>query len=169
MKVDWVVKGLLATIAISLGAIAVRPYVAPPVVSAQTGEVHPLYFEPGTFMLRAPDGSQQVYGKVAIDMRNGKIWGFPTFTQDPYPSNPTSSTPPTSRPFLLGKVLLWGHRQMSRAGGISSHPDICGRRIAGHDHRESRKPTKMPPSARRAAARVLKSRVFHVAGHPEPH
>jgi hypothetical protein len=106
MKVDWVVKSLLAVIAISLGAIAVRPYVAPPAVNAQTGEVHPLYFEPGTYMLRAPDGSQQVYGKVAIDMRNGKIWGFPTFTQDPYPSNPTSSTPPTSRPFLLGKFSL---------------------------------------------------------------
>src|SRR5215469_13905957 len=106
MKVDWVVKFLLAVTAISLAAIAVRTYVAPPAVSAQTGEVHPLYFEPGTFMLRAPDGSQQVYGKVAIDMRNGKIWGFPTTTQDPYPSNPMSSTPPTSRPFLLGRFAL---------------------------------------------------------------
>lgn len=106
MKVDFALKFLLAVIAISLAAIASRPYVAPPVVSAQSGDVHPLYFEPGTFMLRAPDGSQQVYGKVAIDMRNGKIWGFPTFTQDPYPSNPTSSTPPTSRPFLLGKFSL---------------------------------------------------------------
>lgn len=106
MKVDGVLKSLLAVIAISLIVIAVRNYVAPPSVSAQTGEVHPLYFEPGTFMLRAPDGSQQVYGKVAIDMRNGKIWGFPTTTQDPYPSNPMSSTPPTSRPFLLGRFSL---------------------------------------------------------------
>lgn len=106
MKADGVVKFLLAMIALSLGAIAVSPYVAPPAVTAQTGEVHPLYFEPGTFMLRAPDGSQQVYGKVAIDMRNGKIWGFPTNTQDPYPSNPMASTPPTSRPFLLGRFSL---------------------------------------------------------------
>jgi hypothetical protein len=106
MKADWLVKFLLLVIAISLGTIAVRPYVAPEVVSAQSGPVHPLYFEPGVFMLRAPDGSQQVYGKVAIDMRSGKIWGFPTLTQDPYPSNPTSSTPQTSHPFLLGKFAL---------------------------------------------------------------
>ena len=106
MKVDFSVRFLLSMIAISLATIAVRPYLAPPAVSAQSGEVHPLYFEPGTFMLRAPDGSQQVYGKVAIDMRSGKIWGFPTTTQDPYPSNPMSSTPPTSRPFLLGRFSL---------------------------------------------------------------
>ena len=169
MKVDWVVKGLLATIAISLGAIAVRPYLAPPVVSAQTGEVHPLYFEPGTFMLRAPDGSQQVYGKVAIDMRNGKIWGFPTFTQDPSSIESHFIHSSHIASLSAGQVLLGGHRQMSRAGGISAHPDIPGRRIAGGDHRKARTPTKMPPSARRAAARVLKSRRFHVAGHPEPH
>jgi hypothetical protein len=106
MKIDFIVKFLLAVIAISLAAIALHPYLAPPVVSAQSGEVHPLYFEPGTFMLRAPDASQQVYGKVAIDMRNGKVWGFPTMTQDPYPSNPMALTPPTSRPFLLGKFAL---------------------------------------------------------------
>jgi len=107
MKADWFVKLLLFVIAISLGAIALAPYVAPSVVvSAQAGDIHPLYFEPGTYMLRAPDGSQQVYGKVAVDMRNGKIWGFPTLTQDPYPSNPTASAPPTSHPFLLGKFAL---------------------------------------------------------------
>jgi hypothetical protein len=105
MNMDRFTKFLLLSIAVSLGTIAFRPYIAPPVVSAQSGPV-PLYFEPGTFMLRAPDGSQQVYGKVAVDMRNGKIWGFPTFTQDPYPSNPTASTPATSHPFLLGKFAL---------------------------------------------------------------
>jgi hypothetical protein len=106
MKVDLAVKLLLAVIAISLAAIASRPFVTPPLVRAQDGEVHPLYFEPGTFTLRAPDGSKQVYGKVAIDMRNGKIWGFPTTTQDPYPSNPVASAPPTSHPFLLGRFAL---------------------------------------------------------------
>lgn len=106
MKADGLVKFLLFVMAISLGVIALRPYVAPAVVSAQGSEIHALYFEPGTYLLRAPDGSQQVYGKVAVDMRNGKIWGFPTFTQDPYPSNPTASSPPTSHPFLLGKFAL---------------------------------------------------------------
>ena len=106
MKVDPVTRIAWLVIAGSIACIALRPLATPPSVSAQAGDVHPLYFEPGTFMLRAPDGSQQVYGKVAIDMRNGKIWGFPTNTQDPYPSNPMASTPPTSRPFLLGRFSL---------------------------------------------------------------
>jgi hypothetical protein len=58
-------------------------------------------------MLRTPDNSQQVYGKVAIDMRTGKIWGFPTFQQSsPYPIDVTKSSPPTSHPIYLGKFAL---------------------------------------------------------------
>ena len=50
-------------------------------------------------MLRQPDGSGQAYGKVVIDLRNGKIWGFPTGTLDTYPSNPLDSKPVTSTPW----------------------------------------------------------------------
>jgi hypothetical protein len=57
-------------------------------------------------MLRKPDGTAQVYGKVFIDMQTGDVWGFPTNTTDPYPSNPTSSTPPKSHPMYLGRFVL---------------------------------------------------------------
>jgi hypothetical protein len=106
MKTDLFLKTLLSIIALSLGTIALRPMLNPPAVAAQGAEGYPFYIEPGTFMLRAPDGSRQVYGKVVVDLRNGKVWGFPTTTQDPYPSNAMSSTPPTSHPFLLAKFAF---------------------------------------------------------------
>jgi hypothetical protein len=106
IKTDRFVKFLLLVIAVSLSAIAVRPYIAPSVVQAQSGEAHSVFIEPGTNMLRAPDGSRQVLGKVVVDLRNGNVWGFPTLTPDPYPSAGTNTTPPTSHPFLLGKFAL---------------------------------------------------------------
>jgi hypothetical protein len=105
MKIDRFVQFLLLVIAVSLAAVALHPYVAP-VVEAQSSEGHPFYIEPGVAMLRAPDGSRQVLGRVVIDMRNGNVWGFPTLTQDPYPAAGTNTTPPTSHPFLLGKFAL---------------------------------------------------------------
>jgi hypothetical protein len=105
MKIDWFAKSVLVLIAALLGSIALRPYENPPTVMAQH-EAYPLYFEPGTSMLRAPDGSQQVMGKVAIDLSNGNIWGFPTLTQDPYPAAGANTKPPTSHPFLLGRFAL---------------------------------------------------------------
>lgn len=106
MKFDWFLKIVLLVIAVSLAVIALRPYVTPLPVEAQAGQPYPFYIEPGTVMLRAPDGSKQVYGRMVVDLRNGKIWGFPTTTQDPYPVDVMNSTPPTSRPFLLGKFAL---------------------------------------------------------------
>lgn len=46
MKFDFVVKLLLLVIAVSLSAIVVHLYVAPPAVEAQSGSAHSLYFEP---------------------------------------------------------------------------------------------------------------------------
>ena len=106
MKIDRLVKCLLLVIAVSLSAIAIRPYIAPPTAQAQSGDGLPVYFEPGVTMLRAPDGSRQVLGKVAVDLRNGNIWGFPTLTQDPYPAAGAETKAPTSHPFLLGKFAL---------------------------------------------------------------
>jgi hypothetical protein len=106
MKIDRVVRSLLLVIAVSLAAIALHPYIAPGAVMAQSGDAHDVYVEPGTAMLRAPDGSRQVLGKVVVDLRNGNVWGFPTLTQDPYPSNGAQTTPQTSHPFLLGKFAL---------------------------------------------------------------
>ena len=106
MKADWLVKFLLLVIAVSVAGIAVRPYVAPPVAQAQASDGLPFYVEPGTSMLRSPDGSRQVLGKVMIDLRNGNIWGFPTLSQDPYPAAGAETKAPTSHPFLLGKFAL---------------------------------------------------------------
>jgi hypothetical protein len=106
MKIDPYVKFLLLMIAAFAGVIALRPYVAPPAVAAQSSEGRAVYIEPGVAMLRAPDGSQQVVGKVVIDLRNGNIWGFPTLSQDPYPAVGANTKPPTVHPFLLGRFAL---------------------------------------------------------------
>jgi hypothetical protein len=94
MKIDWFVKMLLLVIAVFLGVIAVRPLLMPPPVNAQSQEGYPFYIEPGVVSLRAPDGSRQVYGRMVVDLRNGKVWGFPTFMQDPYPVDMMNSAPP---------------------------------------------------------------------------
>ncbi|WP_251106270.1 hypothetical protein [Alloacidobacterium dinghuense] len=91
---------LLLIIAIALVAIAVRPYIAPHPVNAQSSSAYPFYFEPGTQMLRAPDGTKQLYGRVVVDMRNGKVWGFPTNTPDTYPVNQMDTKPQVSRPSI---------------------------------------------------------------------
>jgi len=65
-----------------------------------------VYIEPGSEMLRTPDGTTQVYGKVMVDMRTGKIWGFPTNAPQSYPSNNLQNKPPISRPFELGKFAF---------------------------------------------------------------
>jgi hypothetical protein len=106
MKIDLSVKVLLFAIAVSLGAIALRPYIAPPVVAAQSAVAGNYYVEPGVSMLRAPDGSQQVLSKVVVDLRNGNVWGFPTLQPDPYPAAGARATAATSHPFLLGKYAL---------------------------------------------------------------
>ncbi len=97
---------LLLVIAIALVAIAIRPYVTPRPVTAQSAYPYPFYFEPGTQMLRAPDGSKQVYGRVVVDMRTGKVWGFPTYTMDTYPVNPVETKPQTSHPFALARFAF---------------------------------------------------------------
>lgn len=97
---------LLLIIAIALVAIAVRPYIAPHPVNAQSSSAYPFNFEPGTQMLRAPDGTKQLYGRVVVDMRNGKVWGFPTNTPDTYPVNQMDTKPQVSRPFYLGRFAF---------------------------------------------------------------
>lgn len=77
MRSDRSVKCLLLVIALLLGVIAVRPYVAPPAVSAQSAEPSPFFIEPGVTMLRAPDASRQVLGKVMIGYAQRKCLGVP--------------------------------------------------------------------------------------------
>ena len=105
MKSDWMTKLLLAVIAVALSAIAIRPYVAPRAAAAQSA-AYPVYIEPGVVMLKAADGSKQVYGRMVVDLRTGKIWGFPTITTDPYPFNAMNSKPVISHPFELGSFAF---------------------------------------------------------------
>jgi hypothetical protein len=78
---------------------------------AQGSSDDSVYIEPGVRMLRAPDGSRQVLGKVVIDLHNGNVWGFPTTVDQPYPVDITSQQPPTSKPFMLGKFDFSGMRR----------------------------------------------------------
>jgi hypothetical protein len=106
MKADRQVKALLLAIAVFLALIALRPYVTPATARADSSAGYPVFVEPGVSMLRAPDGTKQVFGKVVVDLRNGNVWGFPTLQQDPYPSSGTSAKVQTSHPFLLGTYAL---------------------------------------------------------------
>jgi hypothetical protein len=96
---------LLAAIALLLVALALRPLREPGPVFAQSPDTD-YFFEPGTFMVRSPDNSQQVYAKVVVDLRNGRVWAFPTLTPLPYPSDPVYSKPQTSHPFQVGRFAL---------------------------------------------------------------
>jgi hypothetical protein len=106
MKHDLWSRFLLAVIAIALAAIALRPYVGPASAGAQSSAAYPVYIEPGVQMLKTSDGSKQLYGRMVVDLRTGKIWGFPTMTTDPYPFNALNSKPETSHPFELGRFAF---------------------------------------------------------------
>ena len=97
---------LLSIIAVALVAIAVEPVFAPHPAEAQSSNPYPFYIEPGSEMLRTPDGSKQVYGKVVVDLSTGKIWGFPTNAPQSYPTAGMQNKLPTSRPFELGKFAF---------------------------------------------------------------
>ncbi len=57
MRRENLTIGLLLIIAIALVAIAVQPVLAPHAAEAQS-TIYPLYIEPGSELLRAPDGSK---------------------------------------------------------------------------------------------------------------
>jgi len=103
MNTDPHLKSILLLIALLLFVIAARPYLGPERVEAQSSEGNEFYIEPGTYMLRAPGGNRQGFGRVMVNRRTGDVWGFPTITSDPYPTDATKSEPPVSEPFYLGK------------------------------------------------------------------
>ncbi|HEV3150391.1 MAG TPA: hypothetical protein VGY94_05520 [Acidobacteriaceae bacterium] len=106
MKNDLVTKSLLALVAVALGAIAIRPYIAPAPAVAQNAAPYPVFIEPGGGDAEILDGSKQLYGRMVVDLRTGKIWGFPTITTDPYPFDALNSKPQTSHPFELGRFAF---------------------------------------------------------------
>jgi hypothetical protein len=102
---DRYVRILLIVIAGLLTVLALKPVAHPNSASAQSADPV-LYVEPGTYLLRKPDGGSQVEGKVVIDLRTGDVWGFPTLSRTPYPIDVTSSKPPVSEPMYLGRFDL---------------------------------------------------------------
>jgi hypothetical protein len=106
MRKDALTNTLLALIAVALIAMAVRPYIAPAPAQAQSAAPYPFYIEPGVQMLHRAGVTENLYGRVVIDMRSGKIWGFPTGTIDTYPSNSLDEKPVTSHPLYLGRFAF---------------------------------------------------------------
>ncbi len=107
MKTDNLRNVLLAVIGFLLSAILVRSlWSGRPIYAQSQSGPYELYIEPGVQMLRAPDGSRQILGKMVVDLRNGNVWGFPTTTDQPYPVDVMKQKPPTSTPFRLGQFDL---------------------------------------------------------------
>ncbi len=102
---DWYLRVVLTAIAVSLAAIAFHPLISPAPIRADTSSPD-FYIEPGVFPLRAADGSRSQLGKVVVDLRTGKIWGFPTGTDAPYPTSLGTTGIVVSKPFVLGKFDL---------------------------------------------------------------
>ena len=106
MRFDWLTKVLLLIVAIFLGVLVFRPVVQPQPVFAQDGTPYPFHIEQGTVTLRKPDGTQ-TWGKIAVDMRNGNVWGFPIKAQNtPYPVFGPSDSPRVSHPIYLGQMAF---------------------------------------------------------------
>jgi hypothetical protein len=106
MRKEVVTNTLLALIAVALIAIAIRSYIAPPPAQAQSAPAYPFYIEPGVQMLHRAGVTENLYGRVVVDMRSGKIWGFPTGTIDTYPTNALDTKPITSHPLYLGEFAF---------------------------------------------------------------
>lgn len=106
MRSDWSIKLLLLAIAVFLGVLAFRPVAHPEPVFAQDGTAYSFQIMQGMVTLRKSDGTQ-TWGKVAVDMRTGDIWGFPMPAQNtPYPVYGPSDNPKVSHPMYLGKMAF---------------------------------------------------------------
>lgn len=103
VKSDLYTNVVLTAIAVFLGMLALRPLAAPQTAHAQTALYAPLQFDQNLSQIQYPKGS--VVGRLAIDLRTGNIYGFPT---DPlgYPRNPGKSELAVSDPILLGRFNL---------------------------------------------------------------
>ena len=106
MRCDFLTKLFLALIAVLLAAIVFRPLAQPQPALAQGGDAYPFQLLEGTVTLKPPDGGQ-TWGKVAVDMRTGDVWGFPFQAQNtPFPVYGPSDTPKVSHPMYLGKMAF---------------------------------------------------------------
>jgi hypothetical protein len=100
MKMDWLVKSLLLLAIIFLGIIALRPYLAPPMVRAQSEDVNPITFGPSRVITLNPSAFG---GNVVLDLRNGNVWQLPQFAPR---MDVSDKSLPVSHPVLLGRFAL---------------------------------------------------------------
>jgi hypothetical protein len=107
MQTDPYVRAAWIFAALSLGAIAARPYLEPTPVRAETAAASNLYIEPGVHTIRLAEGAGEVSGKVVVDLRNGNVWGYPTGMKLPYPVSLGNETA-VSHPVYLGKFDFAG-------------------------------------------------------------
>ena len=110
MRTDLYQRAVLTVIALLLGFLALRPATNPMPVLAQPS-ASSIYVEPGVTTLRKPDGTEQVQGKVMIDLQTGDVYGFPTLSGASYPVDTTRPEPPVSHPMYLGRFDLTGMRR----------------------------------------------------------
>jgi hypothetical protein len=50
--------------------------------------------------------AQRRKGKVVVDLVTGKVWGFPTLSDNPYPVDTVHTILPVSHPIYLGRFDL---------------------------------------------------------------
>lgn len=105
MKLMTFERIAVALIIVFLGLLALRPLLRPQIARAQSPAGH-YYIEPGIHILRSPDRTKQVHGKVVVDLSTGEIWGFPTAQDVPYPVDTVRPRPATSEPMYLGKFAF---------------------------------------------------------------
>ena len=107
MKADLYTKAVLTVIAVLLVVLAAGELARPIPATAEShsDDFMYLHFDEKLRKLNAPDGSSSVLGRMAIDLRNGDVWGFPT---DPlgYPRRPAEMKPGYSKPMYLGRFDL---------------------------------------------------------------
>ena len=115
MRCDFYTKAILTVIAAALVVIAGRGIGDPKPVEAAPTRAPRLQFDPDVTKIAAPDGSRNVFGRVAIDLETGDIWGFPT-DELGYPRRPAARTPGYSSPVYLGQFDLSKIKRFRRSG-----------------------------------------------------
>jgi len=104
MRPDVYLKLVLTVIAIFLGIVAFRPVFAPAAAhAASTARCASIQFSEGVYEFESKNGGMT--GRVAINLRTGNVYGFPT-DGNVYPRNPAKGDTVVSDPVLLGRFNL---------------------------------------------------------------
>lgn len=104
MKSDLYMNIILTAIAVLLGVLALGQLVRPQTAGAEGRIPYTLLqFDQSLSQIQSSKGT--VIGRVAIDLRTGRVYGFPTDAVG-YPRNPAKEETAMSDPILLGQFNL---------------------------------------------------------------